>query len=93
MVQVVRWYMSSYHAGRKSSVAKKPYNPVLGEMFKCWWDVPGITGNCNTATAKELVSDGPVPWCTKDQLTFVSEQVSHHPPSKSCPLTMAEQVG
>lgn len=43
MIQVVRWYMSSYHAGRKSSVAKKPYNPVLGEVFKCHWDVPGIT--------------------------------------------------
>lgn len=40
MVQVVRWYLSAYHAGRKSSVAKKPYNPILGEIFKCHWDVP-----------------------------------------------------
>ncbi|XP_059476754.1 oxysterol-binding protein-related protein 9 isoform X2 [Neocloeon triangulifer] len=80
MVQVVRWYMSSYHAGRKSSVAKKPYNPVLGEMFKCWWDVPGITGHSKSATAKEEVKDGPVPWCHQDQLVFLAEQVSHHPP-------------
>lgn len=77
MVQVVRWYMSAYHAGRKSSVAKKPYNPIIGEMFKCHWDIPGIH-----ADSSSLVTDGPVPWCTKNQLTFVAEQVSHHPPSK-----------
>ncbi|KAJ8935156.1 hypothetical protein NQ314_012974 [Rhamnusium bicolor] len=40
MVQVVKWYLSSYHAGRKSTVAKKPYNPILGEVFRCHWDVP-----------------------------------------------------
>ena len=22
-------------------VPKKPYNPVLGEVFCCYWDVPG----------------------------------------------------
>lgn len=33
--------------------------------------------------ASKVVSDGPVPWCKSDQLTFISEQVSHHPPSKS----------
>lgn len=77
MVQVVRWYMSAYHAGRKSSVAKKPYNPILGEVFKCHWDIPGLP-----ADSSSLVTDGPVPWCTKNHLTFVAEQVSHHPPSK-----------
>lgn len=76
MVQVVRWYMSSYHAGRKSAVAKKPYNPILGEIFRCHWDFPEYEKDPN------LVSDGPVPWCRRDQLTFVAEQVCHHPPSK-----------
>ena len=28
------------------------------------------------------VDDGPVPWCKRNQLTFLAEQVSHHPPSK-----------
>lgn len=42
MVQVVRWYLSAYHAGRKSSVAKKPYNPILGEIFQCHWDTPEL---------------------------------------------------
>lgn len=41
IVQVCRWYLSAYHAGRKSAVAKKPYNPILGEIFQCYWDIPG----------------------------------------------------
>lgn len=28
------------------------------------------------------VHDGPVPWCRRNQLTFLAEQVSHHPPSE-----------
>lgn len=39
-IQAVKWYLSAFHAGRKSSVAKKPYNPILGETFKCHWEVP-----------------------------------------------------
>lgn len=42
MVQVVRWYMGAFHAGRPSEIAKKPYNPILGETFKCHWHVPDI---------------------------------------------------
>ncbi|VEN34123.1 unnamed protein product, partial [Callosobruchus maculatus] len=76
MIQVVKWYLSSYHAGRKSTVAKKPYNPILGEIFRCHWDVP----NGNGDSKDDAVDDGPVPWCRRSQLTFVAEQVSHHPP-------------
>ena len=72
MVQVVRWYLSAFHAGRRSEVAKKPYNPILGETFRCWWDVGDDTHND--------VPDGPVPWCNTNQLAFIAEQVSHHPP-------------
>ena len=77
MVQVLRWYLSAYHAGRKSTVAKKPYNPILGEVFQCHWDIPS-----NYEKDPSLVTDGPIPWCRRDQLTFIAEQVSHHPPSK-----------
>ncbi|KAH9369775.1 hypothetical protein HPB48_007742 [Haemaphysalis longicornis] len=72
MVEVVRWYLSAFHAGRKSAVAKKPYNPILGEIFRCYWrigDKPGAP-----------VPDGPVPWATTNDLAFIAEQVSHHPP-------------
>ncbi|XP_064087179.1 oxysterol-binding protein-related protein 9-like isoform X6 [Macrobrachium nipponense] len=74
MVQVVKWYLSAFHAGRKSEVCKKPYNPILGEVFKCYWDVPGIP------PGGESVPDGPIPWATTNNLSFVAEQVSHHPP-------------
>ncbi|XP_043942010.1 oxysterol-binding protein-related protein 9 isoform X2 [Protopterus annectens] len=75
MVQVVKWYLSAFHAGRKGSVAKKPYNPILGEIFLCHWDIPGFE-NENV----EPVAEGPVPWAAKNNVSFVAEQVSHHPP-------------
>ncbi|XP_039953527.1 oxysterol-binding protein-related protein 9 isoform X2 [Bactrocera neohumeralis] len=74
IVETCRWYLSAYHAGRKSAVAKKPYNPILGEVFQCYWDLPGETPD------EQVVNDGPVPWCHRNQLTFLAEQVSHHPP-------------
>ena len=43
MVQVVKWYLSAFHAGRKGSVAKKPYNPILGETFQRHWTLPNDT--------------------------------------------------
>ena len=43
MVQVVKWYLSAFHAGRRGSVAKKPYNPILGEIFQCHWTLPNDT--------------------------------------------------
>ncbi|KAH0519756.1 Oxysterol-binding protein-related protein 9 [Microtus ochrogaster] len=75
MVQVVKWYLSAFHAGRRGSVAKKPYNPILGEIFQCHWTLPN-----DAEESAELVSEGPVPWVSKNSVTFVAEQVSHHPP-------------
>ena len=43
MVAIVRYYLSSFHAARKGTVAKKPYNPILGEIFRCYWDLPNST--------------------------------------------------
>ncbi|XP_076104092.1 oxysterol-binding protein-related protein 9-like isoform X1 [Mytilus galloprovincialis] len=73
MIQLVRWYLSAFHAGRNSEIAKKPYNPIVGETFSCFWKMPGAENN-NEKT------DGPVPWASKDNLSFIAEQVSHHPP-------------
>lgn len=81
MVQVVRWYLCSFHAGRKSGVAKKPYNPVLGEVFRCHWDLMNEKEQDNLSKpGAKLVKEGPIPWCTENQLSFIAEQVSHHPP-------------
>jgi hypothetical protein len=38
-IQVVKWYLSAFHAGRRSPVPKKPYNPILGETFQCLYDI------------------------------------------------------
>lgn len=83
MIAVVRWYVSAYHAGRKSAVAKKPYNPVLGEIFQCHWDLDDAANDGDDNNSAPLATDGPIPWCRRNQLTFVAEQVCHHPPSKS----------
>ncbi|CAG07988.1 unnamed protein product, partial [Tetraodon nigroviridis] len=77
MVQVVKWYLSAFHAGRKGSVAKKPYNPILGEVFYCHWDLPNET---ESPPHVETVAEGPVPLCSANSVSFVAEQVSHHPP-------------
>ncbi|XP_067931574.1 oxysterol-binding protein-related protein 11-like isoform X2 [Watersipora subatra] len=39
MLQVVEWYLTSFHHSRKGSLAKKPYNPIIGESFHCSWDI------------------------------------------------------
>ncbi|ORX98971.1 Oxysterol-binding protein [Basidiobolus meristosporus CBS 931.73] len=40
-VQVVRYYLSGWHIQPKG--VKKPYNPVLGEHFRCKWMFPDST--------------------------------------------------
>lgn len=41
---VVRWYLSGLY--RKPRGLKKPYNPVLGETFRCCW----LHNDSNTRT-------------------------------------------
>lgn len=38
---VVKWYMSCWHIAPKA--VKKPLNPILGEYFTCYWDLPDGT--------------------------------------------------
>ncbi|KAJ8271456.1 hypothetical protein COCON_G00103150 [Conger conger] len=35
MKQVLRWYLSGFY--KKPKGLKKPYNPILGEVFRCCW--------------------------------------------------------
>ncbi|KAJ0000571.1 hypothetical protein NQD34_012413 [Periophthalmus magnuspinnatus] len=42
MIRVLEYYLTSFHEGRKGAVAKKPYNPILGETFHCSWTVPRV---------------------------------------------------
>ncbi|XP_034664904.1 oxysterol-binding protein-related protein 8 isoform X8 [Drosophila subobscura] len=36
---IVQWYLSSFY--KKPKGLKKPYNPILGETFRCFWQHPG----------------------------------------------------
>ena len=38
----------------QGAAPKKPYNPVLGEVFRCYWDIPG--GKRTAPNADEHVS-------------------------------------
>lgn len=38
MIDVVRYFLSGWHIRPKG--VKKPYNPVLGEFFRCRWKCP-----------------------------------------------------
>uniref|UniRef100_A0A1I7ZN79 Oxysterol-binding protein n=1 Tax=Steinernema glaseri TaxID=37863 RepID=A0A1I7ZN79_9BILA len=73
-ISVVRYYLNAFYAARKSGVAKKPYNPILGETFRCRWKVPELPDSGIKTTS------GPYPGSDINELTFIAEQVSHHPP-------------
>ena len=91
-------------------MAKKPYNPILGETFHCYWDLPdarrtppdenakvtacthfmtqhmlllslSLSSLSSSPHEQKLLESGPVPYASYDSVTFVAEQVSHHPPS------------
>ena len=76
MVQVLRWYLSSFSASRKSTVAKKPYNPIIGEIFRCYYPIPALG-------APSQATPSPVPWCSSTDLVFLAEQVTFRIQKKS----------
>ncbi|KAH7368979.1 oxysterol-binding protein [Plectosphaerella cucumerina] len=40
-VEVVKFYLSGWHI--RPPGVKKPLNPILGEIFSCYWDLPDKT--------------------------------------------------
>ncbi|CAL8407109.1 unnamed protein product [Arctogadus glacialis] len=83
MVRFVEYYLTSFHEGRRGAVAKKPYNPIIGETFHCSWRVPRRpdTPPEPASTPPEPASTAPPPPPdSAHQVRFVAEQVSHHPP-------------
>ncbi|XP_072304169.1 oxysterol-binding protein-related protein 10-like isoform X2 [Eucyclogobius newberryi] len=88
MVRFVEYYLTAFHEGRKGAVAKKPYNPILGETFHCSWDVP--REKVRTGNRTNNPACAPVPGRSPNnaqaeeggayRVRFVAEQVCHHPP-------------
>lgn len=88
MIRFVEYYLTSFHEGRKGAIAKKPYNPIIGETFHCSWRMPksevATDGGSNIsahseqiALSKDLEGQAESDYYT---VKFVAEQVSHHPP-------------
>lgn len=80
MIQVLKWYLSSFHAGRKGDIAKKPYNPILGEIFQCFYDMSDKTDTNSKINGQNDYCTEPITWANKSDVSFLAEQVSHHPP-------------
>lgn len=55
MQKVVKWYLSGFY--KKPKGLKKPYNPILGETFRCLWIHPKT--NSKTYYIAEQVSHHP----------------------------------
>jgi hypothetical protein len=56
MVEVTRWYVSGWHVKPKG--VKKPYNPVLGEIFRCNYELPD--GSLMTCCAEQVSHHPPI---------------------------------
>ncbi|CAM5147018.1 unnamed protein product [Eretmochelys imbricata] len=90
MIRFVEYYLTSFHEGRKGAIAKKPYNPIIGETFHCSWrmakgEVPSDSNSNSSShslSEQATLSQEPEGQVEPDYYTvrFVAEQVSHHPP-------------
>lgn len=56
MVEVIRWNLSGFHIAPKG--VKKPYNPVLGEVFRCNFVMPD--GSILTYFAEQVSHHPPI---------------------------------
>uniref|UniRef100_A0A667HIW3 Oxysterol-binding protein n=2 Tax=Felidae TaxID=9681 RepID=A0A667HIW3_LYNCA len=90
MIRFVEYYLTSFHEGRKGAIAKKPYNPIIGETFHCSWRMPKSevastvisSSSTQAVTNHAPLSEEALSQAGPDCYTvrFVAEQVSHHPP-------------
>ncbi|XP_036007544.1 oxysterol-binding protein-related protein 5 [Fundulus heteroclitus] len=55
--QVLRWYLSGFY--KKPKGLKKPYNPILGETFRCCWLHPR-TDSCTFYIAEQVSHHPPI---------------------------------
>ncbi|XP_049571863.1 oxysterol-binding protein-related protein 10 isoform X4 [Orcinus orca] len=83
VIGFVEYYLTAFHEGRKGTLAKKPYNPIIGETFHCSWEVPKDRFKPKRTAAptpsghEHPMADDP---SKNYRMRFVAEQVSHHPP-------------
>ena len=54
---IVKWYLSGFY--KKPKGLKKPYNPILGETFRCYWSHPE-TGSRTFYIAEQVSHHPPI---------------------------------
>ncbi|KYQ90821.1 oxysterol binding family protein [Tieghemostelium lacteum] len=75
--QITKWYLSGFYFRPKG--VKKPYNPILGEIFRSRWDF-GTNSNNNSSSSSSSSSNGNGNNNEGTTAFLVAEQISHHPP-------------
>ncbi|GMF02683.1 unnamed protein product [[Candida] boidinii] len=78
---IVKWYNSCWHIAPKA--VKKPLNPILGEYFTCYWDLPNGTTTTDNKTDNTDKNT--------NRAYYIAEQTSHHPPKSSYFYTIPSQ--
>ena len=85
MIACLRFYVSSFSAARKNNSCKKPYNPILGEYFRCFYNTGAEKSSSKLNLDEDDSNKDPLHWASDDNtLKFIAEQVSHHPPVSAC---------
>ncbi|EGC29466.1 hypothetical protein DICPUDRAFT_84515 [Dictyostelium purpureum] len=84
---ITKWYLSGFYFRPKG--VKKPYNPILGEIFRSKWEFNAANkinnntnndnhNNSNINSGSGSNDSGTLN--TSSQAILVAEQISHHPP-------------
>ncbi|ORY32450.1 hypothetical protein BCR33DRAFT_759288 [Rhizoclosmatium globosum] len=77
MLHVLRWFLCKDTKWKsRNPDLRKPYNPVLGEIFRCEWEVD----NTPAPTFISESSSTPTSPSPKIRVGCLSEQIIHHPP-------------
>ncbi|XP_060241092.1 oxysterol-binding protein-related protein 10 isoform X3 [Meriones unguiculatus] len=82
VISFVEYYLTAFHEGRKGTLAKKPYNPIIGETFHCSWEVPKdrvkskwTSSNSPLSCHEHPVADDP----SQSYKLRVTAEVKHNP--------------
>eukprot|EP00794_Sanderia_malayensis_P018145 gene18145-19955_t len=72
MKSMVKWYLSGFY--KKPKGLKKPYNPIIGELFKCMWPNPK-TGTRTFFVAEQVSHHPPVSafYCSNRKDGYVTQ--------------------
>ena len=85
MIACLHFYLSTFSAARDNNNCKKPFNPILGEYFKCFYNTDDEKTSSKLILEEGELTKDPLHWITnKNTLKFIAEQVSHHPPISAC---------